>query len=270
MNPTLATFSSPRTAVLPLKSLHSSSSPAPFLTFPSPKPLRLRACCSVRPDSIAQKLQLFAKTAVLVGATTLMIGKFSEFPARADPVPVTVVENEPALPVEKEADDLKPNQTSSLSTFLESDTEAVEEIKVLKCMKLENQEEEATVITLKRLVFAQPDVVDCKLLSGRLLGDMSQTEKACRLFDEILQSDPFAYKTLYKYALLIDCCGEGEVVLKMLEGVVALAERENKAKEARDVRFIISQLHFLQNSIPLIGVEQFHFFHKRGLKCRYG
>ncbi|KAE8719246.1 protein SLOW GREEN 1 [Hibiscus syriacus] len=78
---------------------------------------------------------------------------------------------------------------------------------------------------------------------------MGQTEKARRLFDEILQSDPFAYETLYEYALLMDRCGEGEAVLKRLEGVVALAEREKKAKEARDVRFIISQLHFLQNDL---------------------
>ncbi|KAE8654226.1 hypothetical protein F3Y22_tig00117056pilonHSYRG01166 [Hibiscus syriacus] len=170
MDPTLATFSSPCIAVLPLKSLPSSSSSALLLAFPSPNPPRLRAC--------------------------------------SDPVPVTVVKNEPALPVEKEADDLKPKQTSSL----------YEEMKAL-------------------------------------LADMGQTEKARRLFDEILQSDPFGYETLYEYALLIDRCGEEEVVLKRLEGVVALAEREKKAKEARDVRFIISQLYFLQNSIPLISVK---------------
>ncbi|KAE8690901.1 hypothetical protein F3Y22_tig00110893pilonHSYRG00708 [Hibiscus syriacus] len=230
MNPTLATFSSPCTAVLPLKSLSSS---APLLAFPSPNPLRLRACCFAKPDFVAQKLQSLTKTAVFVGATALVIGKFSNFPARADPVPVTEVEKEPALLGEKEAEDPKSKQTSSLSAFLESGAEAVEAMKAFIHLKLESQEEEEAAGILNRL-------------------------KAREVFDEILQSDPFAYETLYEYALLMDRCGEGEDVLKRLEGVVALAQKEKKPKEARDVRFIISQLHFLQNNLDkaLLSYQQ--------------
>ncbi|KAK8619556.1 hypothetical protein V6N13_135839 [Hibiscus sabdariffa] len=98
MNLALATFSSPCLAFLPSKSLSSS---ALFLAFPSRMTLKLRAC-SAKPDSVlvsepnnkirplAQKLQSFVKMDVLVGATGLMVGKFFNFPAKADSSPAMV------------------------------------------------------------------------------------------------------------------------------------------------------------------------------------
>ncbi|KAE8710106.1 protein SLOW GREEN 1 [Hibiscus syriacus] len=263
MNTALATLSSPRLTFLPLKSPSSSSSSASFLGFPSPKPLRLRAC-SAKLDSVpvsetnsknrplAQKLQSFAKTAVLVGATALMVGKFSNFPAKADPAPA-MVEQEPAFREEKEeagkTQDAKQKQTSPLSEFLESNEEAFEALKSLLYQKLENHEDEEALSILNRLVSAQPEVTDWKFLLARLLGDMGQKENARKVFEEILQSNPFSFEALFENALLMDRCGEGEAVLKRLEEALSLAQEEKKDKEARDVRFIIAQIQFLQNNV---------------------
>ncbi|GMI87578.1 SLOW GREEN 1 [Hibiscus trionum] len=288
MNPTLSS-SSPCLAFLPLKPLSSSSSSAPFLAFPSPKPLTLRAY-SATPDSVsvskpntknpsfARKLQSFSKTAVLVGAAVLMVGKLSNFPAKADSAP-TLVEQEPAFLEEKEAEenqtspllppmiaqedvfhkekqgektqDPKPNQTPSLSEFLESDEDVIEAMKSLIYQKIENYEDEEALSILSRLVSAQPNVTDWKFLFGRLLGDMGQTEKARKVFEEVLQSNPFSYETLFENALLMDRCGEGEAVFKRLEELLALAREEKRVNEARDVRFIMAYLHFLHNNVDL-------------------
>ncbi|XP_039054770.1 protein SLOW GREEN 1, chloroplastic-like [Hibiscus syriacus] len=263
MYPALATLSSPCLAFLPLKSLSSSASSASFLGFPSPKPLRLWAC-SAKPDSVpvsetnswnrplAQKLQSFAKTAVLVGATALMVGKFSNFPAKAEPAPA-MVEREPAFREEKEeaekTQDAKQKQTSPLSEFLESNEDAIEALGSLLYQNLENHEDEEALSILNRLVSAQPEVTDWKFLLARLLGEMGQKENARKVFEEILQSNPFSFEALFENALLMDRCGEGEAVLKRLEEALALAQEEKKAKEARDVRFIIAQIQFLQNNV---------------------
>ncbi|KAE8654741.1 protein SLOW GREEN 1 [Hibiscus syriacus] len=249
MYPALATLSSPCLAFLPLKSLSSSASSASFLGFPSPKPLRLWAC-SAKPDSVpvsetnswnrplAQKLQSFAKTAVLVGATALMVGKFSNFPAKAEPAPA-MVEREPAFREEKEeaekTQDAKQKQTSPLSEFLESNEDAIEALGSLLYQNLENHEDEEALSILNRLVSAQPEVTDWKFLLARLLGEMGQKENARKVFEEILQSNPFSFEALFENALLMDRCGEGEAVLKRLEEALALAQEEKKAKEARDV-----------------------------------
>ncbi|PPD68833.1 hypothetical protein GOBAR_DD34283 [Gossypium barbadense] len=224
MNPTLATLSSPSLSFLPLKPLSSPS----FLTFPSPKPLRLRVSSAnfdaipvSKPNnngqSLSQKLQSFAKTAVLVGATSLMIGKFSNFPAKADSLPA-MTEQEPAVLQENEqVKTQSPKETSPLSEFLGSNDEAIAALQSLLQQKLENGEDEEALSILNRLVSAQPDFIDWKFLLGRLLGEMGQTENARKVFEEILQSNPFSFEALFENALLMDRCGEGEAVIKEIQ-----------------------------------------------------
>ncbi|XVE74608.1 hypothetical protein DITRI_Ditri12bG0031100 [Diplodiscus trichospermus] len=261
MNPALATLSSPCPSFLHLKSLSSSSS-ASFLTFPSTKPLRLRAS-SANADSVpisnpktsnrplSQKLQSVAKTAILFGATTLMIGKFSHLPAKAESPPTMTEEKTTFLEEEQQQEEQAENQkqTSPLSEFLESNNEAIEALTSLLQQKLENGEDEEALSILNRLVSAQPQVTDWKFLLARLLSEMGQTENARKVFDEILQSNPLSFEALFENALLMDRCGEGEAVIRRLEEALAIALDEKKVKEARDVRLIMAQIQFLQKNV---------------------
>ncbi|XVF43525.1 hypothetical protein PTKIN_Ptkin02bG0046600 [Pterospermum kingtungense] len=264
MNPTLATFSSPFPSFLNLKSLSSSSS-ASFLAFPSTKSLRIKAS-SANPDfpisnpkstnkPFTQKLQSFAKTAILFGSTALMIGRFSHFPAKADSPPTmveektTVVEDEEQQEEKTQTQDQNQKQSSPLSEFLESNDEAIEALKSLLQQKLENGEDEEALTILNRLVVAQPQETDWKFLLARLLSEMSQTENARKVFEEILQSNPLSFEALFENALLMDRCGEGEAVIKRLEEALAIAQEEKKVKEARDVRLIMAQIQFLQKNV---------------------
>ncbi|KAK8567493.1 hypothetical protein V6N13_105460 [Hibiscus sabdariffa] len=236
--------------------------------------------------SFSQKLQSFSKTAVLVGVAALMVGKFSDFPAKAETAPAmveqepafleeegaaeekaqepkkkqtspvlpAVVAQEPVFLEEKEGEktqDLKPKQTLSVAEFLESNEELAEVLKSYIQQKIEDHEDEEALSILNSLISAQPNVTHWKFLFGRLLGDMGQTKKARKVFEEILKSNPFSYETLFEYALLMDRCGEGEAVLKWLEEVLARAKEEEKIEEARDVRFIIAYIHFVQNNVDL-------------------
>ncbi|KAG8503467.1 hypothetical protein CXB51_001439 [Gossypium anomalum] len=178
-----------------------------------------------------------------------MIGKFSNFPAKADSLPA-MTEQEPAVLQENEqVKTQSPKETSPLSEFLGSNDEAIAALQSLLQQKLENGEDEEALSILNRLVSAQPDVIDWKFLLGRLLGEMGQTENARKVFEEILQSNPLSFEALFENALLMDRCGEGEAVVKRLEEALARAQEEKKVKEARDVRFIMAQIQFLQKNV---------------------
>ncbi|KAK8661042.1 hypothetical protein V6N13_051944 [Hibiscus sabdariffa] len=121
-----------------------------------------------------------------------------------------MITQEIAFVEEKEGEktqDPKPKQTLSLSEFLESNDELAEELKSYIYQKIENHEDEEALSILNSLISAQPNVTHWKFLFGRLLGDMGQTEKARKVFEEILQSNPFSYETLFENALLMDRCG---------------------------------------------------------------
>lgn len=169
-----------------------------------------------------------------------MVGKLSHFPAKAES-PVAVTE-QTTTPEEKES-------TSPLSDFLESNTQAVEALKSLLQQKLENGEDEEALGIVKRLVSAQPEVIQWKFLLARLYSEMGQNEDARNVFEEILQRDPLSFEALFENALLMDRSGEGEAVIERLKTALSIAEDESKEKEAREVRLIMAQILFLQKNV---------------------
>ena len=200
-------------------------------------------------NPIMQQLKSFAGGAVVVGAAALMIGKFSDLPARAES-PVTVTEQDQILEEEKENDNRRESEQSSpLSEFLETNSEAVDALKSLLQQKLENGEDEEALKILKRLVSAQPEVTEWKFLMARLLNEMGDTENARKVFEEILAHNPLSFEALFENALLMDRRGEGEAVITRLQEALSIAEEKNKAKEARDVRLIMAQIQFLQKNV---------------------
>lgn len=84
---------------------------------------------------------------------------------------------------------------------------------------------------------------------ARLLNEMGEVEPAREALEEILTQNPLSFEALFENALLMDRCGEGEAVIKRLEKALEIAEEEQKEKEARDVRFIIAQVQFLQKNV---------------------
>jgi tetratricopeptide (TPR) repeat protein len=179
-----------------------------------------------------------------------MIGKLSLLPARADSPTTAITEQNPILEEEQEQVQSQ-DQSSPLSEFLESNSEAVEALKSLLQQKLENGEDEEALKVLRRLVSAQPNVTEWKFVMARLSSEMGDTENARKVFEEILESNPLWFEALFENALLMDRCGEGEKVITRLEEAlrIAEAEGESKAKEARDVRLIMAQIQFLQKNV---------------------
>lgn len=169
-----------------------------------------------------------------------MVGKLSHFPAKAES-PAAITEQTP-ITEEKESG-------SALSEFLESNAQAVEALKSLLQQKLENGEDEEALGIVKRLVSAQPEVIQWKFLLARLFIEMGQNEDARNVFEEILQRDPLSFEALFENALLMDRCGEGEAVIERLEKALSIAKDENKEKEAMDVRLVMAQILFLHKNV---------------------
>lgn len=184
-----------------------------------------------------------------------MIGKLSLLPARAES-PTTMTEQTPTLEEEQDkaqahdpVEDRAKDQSSSLSQFLESNSKAVEALKSLLQQKLENGEDKEALEVLRRLVSVQPSVTEWKFLMARLMYEMGDAENARNVFEEILTLNPLSFEALFENALVMDRCGEGEAVILRLEEALKIAEEENKAKEARDVRLIMAQIQFLQKNV---------------------
>ncbi|OVA07878.1 Tetratricopeptide repeat-containing domain [Macleaya cordata] len=208
-------------------------------------------------NPIIRKIKNTTGALILTVATALMIGKFSQLPARAESPPVALVEEEQQQEHQEEEeikDDKKDQEQektneSPLSQFIESHSEAIDALKSLLQDKLESGEDEEALTILKRLVSAQPSEVQWKFMMARVLNELGETAEARKVFDEILSENPLSFEALLQNALLMDQRGEGEAVIRRLEEALKLAEEENKDKEARDVRFIIAQVQFLQKNV---------------------
>lgn len=195
----------------------------------------------------AEKLKSFAKSAILIGAAVSMTGKFSTLPVKAESPVTTTEETFEEVKEEMKSSEMEPS--SPLSELLDSTPEAVETLRSLLQQKLEKGEDEEALKLLERLVTAQPDETEWKFLMARLLGEMGRVENARQMFEEILQRNPLSFEALFENALLMDRSGEGNAVLQRLEDALAVAEADYLVKEARDVRLIIAQIHFLQKNV---------------------
>ncbi|GAB4848173.1 protein SLOW GREEN 1, chloroplastic [Ancistrocladus abbreviatus] len=253
------TLRPPKYLFIASKNLHNP--PFPFLNIraSSSSINQTPISSSQRNDPIAHTLKNTAKSMVLTAAAALMIARFNEMPAKAEsPTALASTTTTEDIGVEEgEISDLsdackKENGTEvdpSLTHLLESNSELVVSLKSLLQQKLENGEDEEALKILQKLVSAQPKEAEWKFLMARLLSEMGNAEGARKVFEEILAMNPLSFEALFENALLMDQCGERDEVMGRLEKALRMAEEENKAKEARDVRLIMAQMQFLQKNI---------------------
>ncbi|KAK9076158.1 hypothetical protein SSX86_004491 [Deinandra increscens subsp. villosa] len=186
------------------------------------------------PITITQTLKLTARTVVFsAAAAAAVLSKFHQYPAVAQPI---TTESETHIP-----------------EFLESNSESITAMKTLLQQKLEAGEEEdqEALKILKKLVSAEPENVNWKLLTARLLIETGETEPAREALQQILTENPLSFELLFENPVLIDSFREGETVVKRLETALEVAVEGSKEKEAKDIRLIIAQVRFLQENIDV-------------------
>ncbi|OWM77228.1 hypothetical protein CDL15_Pgr028865 [Punica granatum] len=245
--------SAPKTLTFPSPSSKVNAVVPPKLRdFSSTGQKSIRACSSSVPEArppssspknpIRRAIENSAAAAVLLAAAISFAGKLPA--ARAEPPPPAALSEQQAREEDEGA-----SKSSALPEFLEANPDSIETLKQLLQTKLENREDEEALALLKRLVAAQPAEIEWKFLLARLHNEMGDTQAARQVFEEILQMNPLSFEALFENALLMDRCGEGEAVLSRLEEALKVAEGENRAKEARDVRLIMAQMRFLQKDV---------------------
>ncbi|KAL8481677.1 hypothetical protein ACS0TY_027984 [Phlomoides rotata] len=202
----------------------TSSNPATYLI----SPLKAAACAAI--------------------VAAAIFWKFPHRPARAEisTPPETLTEDLTSNVAQKEE---IPAQSSPLTQLLESNSEAIEALKNLLQEKLETGEDEESLSILKSISSAQPDNLEWKFLTARLLNEMGKIEEARDAFEEILSKNPLSFEALFENALLMDRSGEREAVMVRLQEALRIAENEMKMKEAREVRLIMAQMQFLRKNV---------------------
>ncbi|XP_065872576.1 protein SLOW GREEN 1, chloroplastic [Euphorbia lathyris] len=236
------------TSFLHFKTPNFNNHPPPSLVhFKSPSLLTVKASSNGVP--ILQTLKTFAKAAIFIGVTASMA---SVLPAVAE-TNVTLSEQSPDIDDVVGIEGESENQNgiiTPVSKLIESNSEAIESLKSLLQQKLDNggEDDEALKI-LSSLAEAQPSVIEWKFLMARLLNEMGRNQDARKVFEEILSLNPLSFEALFENALLMDRSGEGEAVIRRLQEALDIAEEENRVKEARDVKFIMAQIQFLQKNV---------------------
>ncbi|KAK4755980.1 hypothetical protein SAY87_009737 [Trapa incisa] len=242
--------SSPKGPSFPPRSSINSVVIPKLLRSSSPSRKLIRACSSSAPSGPSSSpknlfLRAFENSAAVAVLLAAAIAFAAKSPAaRADPTPPVAFSETQSV-----KDDEQASEFSELPELLKSSSDSVESFKQLLQTKLESQEHQEALTILNRLVSAQPDEIEWKFLLARLLSEMGDTQGARQVFEEILKMNPLSFEALFENALLMDRCGEGGAVLSRLEEALKVAEDENKAKEARDVRLIMAQVKFLQKDV---------------------
>lgn len=192
-------------------------------------------------NPMIEKIQKASKVLIFTTAAALMIGRISQFPARAES-PVSVQEEDNHQ--QEEGSEQEP-----LSQLIESNSEVIEALKEVLQSKLEVGEDEEALKILKKLISAQPGELEWKFLIARVYNEIGERGEARKVYDEILDKDPLCFDALFQNAVLMDQCGEGQAAIQLLEEKLTLAQEELKDKEARNVRFILAQIQYLQKNV---------------------
>lgn len=190
-----------------------------------------------------------AACAAIVAAATF--GKFNNLTARAEiSTPSETLTEDSTVNNDAVQEEIKiPAQNSPLTQLLESNSDAVDALKNLLQEKLETGQDEESLSILKSISFAQPENLEWKFLTARLLNEMGKIEEARDAFEEILAKNPLSFEALFENALLMDRSGEREAVMARLQEALSVAESELKEKEARDVKLIMAQMQFLRKNV---------------------
>ncbi|KAG8370260.1 hypothetical protein BUALT_Bualt14G0098400 [Buddleja alternifolia] len=177
-------------------------------------------------------------------------GKFHHSPAKAEissPPPQTLTEELSNENIRNEEEETI--QHSPLTELLQSNSDAIDALKKLLQEKLEAGEDDESLSILQKLSAAQPDNLEWKFLIARVLNELGKIQEARDAFEEILAKNPLSFEALFENALLMDKSGEEAAVMRRLEEALRVAEIENKVKEARDVKLIMAQMHFLHKNV---------------------
>ncbi|CAA2941926.1 SLOW GREEN 1, chloroplastic [Olea europaea subsp. europaea] len=190
-------------------------------------------------------------TAAAVVFAAAVFVKFQQLPSKAEisSPPANLVEELKGNDTQQEVHTREDSSNSPLNQLLESNSEAIDALKTLLQQKLDVGEDEESLNILKKLSSAQPENNEWKFLTARVLNEMGRIQEARDVFEEILEKNPLSFEALFENALLMDRSGEGEAVIKRLEEALRVAEEDNKAKEARDVKLIMAQVQFLQKNV---------------------
>ncbi|KAK9115664.1 hypothetical protein Sjap_014611 [Stephania japonica] len=194
-----------------------------------------------RSNGLIRRIQGAGKVLILTAAA-MMVGKLSQFPARAE-VPVAIVDEEKSEKSEEVEEE------PQLSEFLNSRHETVDELKGVVIKKLEDGEDEEALKILRGLVSALPAEVQWRVLMGRLLSEMGEKGEARKVFEEVLSRNPLCFEVLFLNSLLMDQIGEGQAALQQLHDALELAEKSgNSVIEKNNVRLIMAQIYYLQKN----------------------
>ncbi|KAJ4828085.1 hypothetical protein Tsubulata_018952, partial [Turnera subulata] len=140
--------------------------------------------------------------------------------------------------------------------ILEKEPGNVEALKVVVHEKMRRGNAEEAVNYVERLIAAEPEEVEWRLLEALCYEMMGEFSTAKRLFKEILDKRPLLLRALHGLALTMHKNQEGPPVFEMLNNALEVATRGKRVTEERNIRILIAQMHVVKGELEE-GLKKF-------------
>ncbi|XP_078432200.1 tetratricopeptide repeat (TPR)-like superfamily protein isoform X2 [Wolffia australiana] len=181
--------------------------------------------------------------AVSVIGSLLFLGNFGRRPALsiADTIRGAGAATEEKLSTDGEED--------MAERLLDSNPKDLNSLKMVFYEKMKKGKTREAVSYVERLIEAEPEEVEWRLLQALCYELMGRLSKAKQLFRDILEEKPLQLRALHGLALVMHKNREGPAVFEMLRKALELARREQRITEERNIRILIAQMHVVMGDL---------------------
>ncbi|KAI5077950.1 hypothetical protein GOP47_0007774 [Adiantum capillus-veneris] len=130
-----------------------------------------------------------------------------------------------------------------LKKILDTDPTNLSALECLAKTLMDDDDLSRALLVLEKLEELQPTELEWKYLKADVYDLIGKSELAKKIFEDILQLEPFSSRALQGLVLAMDRLDEGDSAMKILEDTWNRARGENNHEEAQNFGMLIGQVH---------------------------
>lgn len=201
-------------------------------------------------DILTERFVTFLLGSVIfIGGSFISMGYLRARPAVASPVSQeSMGEKREVRTGESEDEDMCVN-------LLKQNPRDVGILKMVVNVKMKNGKTKEAVEYVEKLIEIQPNEMEWRLLQALCYEMMGHLSKAKKLFKDILKQRPLFLRALHGLAMVMHKNFEGPAVFEMLNEALAVAQREKRVVEERNIRILIGQMHLVKGELEEAFVD---------------
>ncbi|KMZ56311.1 Tetratricopeptide repeat (TPR)-like superfamily protein [Zostera marina] len=155
----------------------------------------------------------------------------------------------PSLTPSHQSEQEPEDDSDLLKLLVESNPRDFDGLKMAFYAEIRKGRSKEALKYVERLIDADPDEVEWRLLQALSYELMGELEKAKNLFQRVLEKKPLFIRGLHGLALVMHKLNEGPAVFEMLNEALELAHRDQRVTEERNIQILIAQMHVVKGDL---------------------